>query len=228
MSESTTSESLLGLIESSLQGDGDRLKIKKNIKSTLIEFQRGIKLPVSGPSYKLRYRYAVNFWKEKTVDGKWLTLDLANAFTKELKTELSRKEGLKFEGGVDEVILDEYFEKEPIIKGKYIPERKLSGRRQGSVKSYDYEMQKMTWYVTCKCTDTFYVIPAKNCKGETAERKINVQDIPCPYDLIYPGDEVQVVRNTLLGEVYSVHILKYVCIPCLHQSKMFSYLFVRN
>ena len=210
MSECVSSKSLLGLIESSLQGDGDRIKIKKNIQSTLVEFQRGIKLPVSGPSYKLRYRYALNFWKEKTVDGKWLKLNEAKAFIEELKNELSCKEGLKFEGGVEEVILDKYFENEHITKSKYMSKTKLSGQRL--VKSLANAKQRPTWYVTCKCEDIFYVIPAKNCQGETTEREIYVKNIPCPYDLLYPGDEVQVVPNTSLGDVYSVHILKYVYI----------------
>ncbi|XP_028399862.1 NFX1-type zinc finger-containing protein 1-like [Dendronephthya gigantea] len=222
MSESNTSESLLELIESSLQGDSDRAKIKRNIRSTLKVFQKGIKLPVSGPSYKLRYRFAVRKWKLLSETNRKWTFDLANVFIEDLKNELSRKEDLNFKDEVDEILLGKYFDQEPMTKG--ISQTKVSG--QGSVKSY--EKQKQTWYVTCKCENSFYVILAKNGKSEAEERKIDVQNISCPrYELIYPGDEVQIVPQTSLGDVYSVYILKSTG-PSSEKNRVAKGIFIKN
>jgi hypothetical protein len=61
---------LAELVEKTISKDGiHRGKIKTNIKKALQELKfikKGLKLQVSDPSYKLRYRHALDFWGEKT------------------------------------------------------------------------------------------------------------------------------------------------------------------
>ena len=71
MSTNTTpgSTGLGTLVDKTILGDSNRWRIKKQIRNILQNLNfidKGFRLQVSDPSYKLRYHYALNFWREKT------------------------------------------------------------------------------------------------------------------------------------------------------------------
>jgi hypothetical protein len=202
-----TTPNLATLVEKTILKDLDRYDIKDNIKNTLQELtvyiaigkRFKLRLGVKGPSYKLRYQYALDFWREKT-GNEQIEIPVANNLIKDLGEELNSKHRIYSEAEeTSEILLsDAYFSEETKAKGK--------GRRATNQSSVN---EKPVWYVTCKCENKFYVKSANNCEAENGEIEVNMQEIMCSYKLICPGDEVKVIRNCL-GNKESVQITKYV------------------
>jgi hypothetical protein len=185
---------LAELVEKTISKGGiHRGKIKTNIKKALQELKfikKGLKLQVSDPSYKLRYRHALDFWGEKT-ENEEIKTEVAEGLITKLTEELNSKEYIYSEAEEsNEIILDNFFFPETPTKGK-------SAKEQSSVD------EKLLWYVTSKCENKFYVKSSNNCE---TEREINTKDILCSYKLICPGDEVVPCFGD--GDKQSVNITK--------------------
>lgn len=196
MSDGTSSTDLLYiLIKNTTKElkDTDRKKIKTRIKTALQEFpviNRKVKSKPSDSSYKLRYRYAVTFWRRETNNKSIISRKDADNLIDELTKELNSKECIHAEAEDEETdyAKDTSFFKETPTKGK-------PARKQSSV-----------WYVTCKCENKFYVKPADRIEIEVEIDRKEI-DSCVDYVLICPGDEVQVDnedKGTLLA------ITKYV------------------
>ncbi|CAB4038665.1 Hypothetical predicted protein [Paramuricea clavata] len=184
------------LVEETILKQSDQYKIKTKIKNTLQELtfiRKRFKLQLSDPSYKLRYQYALDFWREKTANEEIENIGVANNLINELREELNSKDCIYSEAEESNTNLDGFFSKEtPTKAGK-------SATKPNSV-------EKPVWYVTSKCENKFYVKSANNCE---AEIEINRQEILCSYKLICPGDEVKVILPCL-GDKHSIQITKYV------------------
>ncbi|CAB4028166.1 Hypothetical predicted protein, partial [Paramuricea clavata] len=175
--------------ETILKESGDsygRYKIKRYIKSTLHELTfigNRFKLQVSDPSYKLRYQYALEFWRERTANEE---LADAKKLINELREKLNSKDCIYSEAEESNTNLDGFFSKQ------------ITPTKAGKRATKPNAVEKLVWYVTSKCEDKFYVKSANNCE---AEIEISRQEILCSYKLIRPGDEVKVIP--CLGDKHS-------------------------
>ena len=204
---STSTTLCLGtLVEKTILKETGRYKIKRNIRNTLQELtfiaigkRFKLRLEVTDPSYKLRYQYALDFWREKT-GNEQIEIDVANNLIKDLGEQLNSKHCIYAEAEETNEILhsDGYFSQETPTKAK--------GRYATNQSSVN---EKPVWYVTSKCENKFYVKSANNCEAKNGEIEINRQEILCSYKLICPGDEVKVIPNCF-GNKQSVQITKYV------------------
>ena len=195
MSAHTASENLKTAVEKSLGSDQDRHKVKTNLKTCLqgLGFiKKGLKLQVSDPSYKLRYLYALNFWRKETGNNVIGRTEASELIIK-LKKELNSKDCVYSEDEVFDIIVDDFFSKESLGKD----------RREKEESSANRSNEKSVWYVTTKCDNAFYV---KSVSKADVEERIDITEIACDYKLICPGDEVQVIRGN--KTVQSVNITK--------------------
>ena len=190
------------LVDKTMTKDGDRYAVKRDIKNALLDFsfiKKGLKIKVDDPSYKLRYRYALDFWKKKTRNGEIENREQADDKLKELKNELNNKFCVHpvINDG-QEVVLDEYFSQTPIKKGS----------KKSKINASDLtDKNTKVCYVTCKCENTFYV---KSTNVSEAEEEISKERFNlCEYKLICPGDEIQIIQNSPFGNKI-FHITKYV------------------
>jgi 6-pyruvoyl-tetrahydropterin synthase len=190
-------ESGLGtLIEKTISKGSDCYKIKTKIRSVLKELnfnKKRLKLNVSDPSYKLRYQYALDFWREKTRNDE-IEIALANVLIDELTEELNSEECVYPEANGSKEIFERFFFQVTSTESGL-------ATKQGSVD------EKTVWYVTSKCDNKFYVKSANNCE---AEIEIKTREIPKgSYKRICPGDEVKIISSSF-GEKRKIQITKYV------------------
>ncbi|CAB4010989.1 Hypothetical predicted protein [Paramuricea clavata] len=195
MSTSTTTLGLAELVEKTISKDSDRYKVKTKIRSALQELnfnKKRLKLQVSDPSYKLRYQYALEFWREKTGNEK-IAMALAHDLIDELKEKLNSKDHIYPEAEENNEILDGFFSQETPTKGKHT-------KKQSSV-----DEKPAVNYVTTKCENKFYVKSTNICEAEIG---INTKEfLKCIHKLICPGDEVNlVIPSGCFGDKWSVQI----------------------
>ena len=128
-----------------------------------------INLQVGDPSYKLRYQYAVRFWKEET-KSEMIGDVQAQELVKKLKTELNEKSFLyPEESNENDEQLDKFY----------------SDLRSHKPSDPD---EKPVWYVTSKCENKFYVKSANR-----SEDLVNKTDFELfSYSMIFPGDEFKI------------------------------------
>ena len=191
------SKGLKKIVEKTIKkGSSDSYYINSAIKRTLYDLsfiKKGLTLKVEDPSYKLRYLYALGFWKERTEKCETLSREEADALVKELKGELNNKFCLyPEESNENEEDLDEFYSQSP----------KPKSRRTSKQLSVDPDEQPV-WYVTSKCENVFYLKSTNSSKNEI---KVNKTDIElCSYSLICPGDELRIESD---GEKKRVCIVR--------------------
>ena len=214
MSTNTTpgSTGLETLLDKTILGDSiNRWRIKKqirNIVKNLNFIAKGFRLRVSDPSYKLRYHYALNFWREET-GSEATEIKLPKALITELMCKLNSKDRVYLEEVESNQIPDGFFSKESR------PAKKQSSGAHSNVKS--------VWYVTSKCEDKFYVKATNSCEAEKeillpvylTPLKDDYKAAVCSYKLICPGDEVQVIPS-LFGDKQSIHIIRYATVYAIN------------
>ena len=193
------------LVDKTMKKDGDRYAVKRDIKNALLNFpffKKGLKIKVDDPSYKLRYRYALDFWKQKTRNGEIENRKQADDKLEELKNELNDKFCVHPDiNDGQEVVLDEYFSQTPVKKNKMAKKNKMNA-------SDLTDKNTKVCYVTCKCENTFYV---KSTNVSDAEVEIDKEIFNlCEYKFICPGDEIQVIQNSPFENEKVFHITKYV------------------
>ena len=199
-SASTTPEriGLDELVDKTITKQADCYKVKKDIQKVLLDFssiKKGLKIKVGDPSYKLRYRYALDFWKEKTSNGEIGNREQANEKREELKSELNDKFCVHQDlNDSQEVVLDKFFSQETSIK-------------QRPTQVHVTDKTKTVCYVTSKCESKFYVKPMNVSEAEI-EIDRAVFDL-FDYKVICPGDELQIIHSDCENQK-RVHITKYV------------------
>lgn len=172
------------IVDKAIKKVTDRYNVKEAIRTTLYDLsfiKKGLTLKFEDPSYKLRYQYALAFWKEKTANCETLSREEADTLVQELKSELNDKFcQYSEESHENEEGLDEFYSQDPK------PKARRSTSKQHSV---DPDEQPV-WYVTSKCDNIFYV---KSLNKSENEIQINKTDIElCNYSLICPGDQLRV------------------------------------
>ena len=209
-SASTTPEriGLDELVDKTITKQADCYKVKKDIQKVLLNFssfKKGLKINVGDPSYKLRYRYALDFWKEKTRNGEIENKKQADDKLEELKSELNDKFCVHQDiNDGQEVVLDKFFSQETPIKQR-------PAQRKHNYTSDINVTDKMVCYVTSKCESKFYVKPMNVSEAEIEIDRAEFDLIN--YKVISPGDEVQIIHSD--GENQKKVITKYVlCTLC--------------
>ena len=169
------------IVEKTIKTDIDSYNINKAIRTTLYDLffiKKGLTLQVKNPSYKLRYQYALEFWKEKTEKYEILSSEEAKPLVKELRSELNSKFCLyPEESNENEEGLDDFYSQ--------IPKSKRINKQH----SEDPDKQGI-WYVTSKCENIFYLKSANSSEDEIEVNKTEIE--LCSYSLICPGDEFRI------------------------------------
>ena len=183
---------LTTLLEQTIAKELDRYRVRKRIKACLQELditkelkELQLLIRVSDFSYKLRYQYALNFWNKEAGSNAIFDRKKENELISKLKKELNSQDRVYSEGEDCNKIVDDFFFKESLGEGRCDIEESSASRSN----------EKSFWYVTSKCDKAFYL---KSSNKVEAEKKINIEEIVCDYQLICPGDEIQIMKDDKL------------------------------